>query len=397
MWSTNTSIRPAATMSDRGETRFDADAVVIGGGFYGAVIASYLASERGLTRVVLLEREGALMQRASFSNQARVHNGYHYPRSFTTAYRSRVNLPRFMREWSSAVQTDFTKLYAIARKNSKVTAAQFARFCQTIGARLEVAQPSLAGLFNEKLIERTFLTEEYGFNTELLRQLVARRLEDAGVQVIFRREAAAVESVDGGLQVVVHDLDGNHGSSLLRAPHVFNCTYSGLNRIIGAHGGTQATLKHEITEMGLLQLPQHLQGLGITVMDGPFFSIMPFPARNASTVSHVRYTPHRAWLDMADRNPYTELDAYPRISRYDRMMRDVARYIPSITGAIYQDSLFEVKTVLMKNEGDDGRPILFETYAALPGYTSILGGKLDNIYDVISHLDVMPFPLHAAR
>lgn len=150
----------------------DADAVVIGGGFYGAVIASYLASERDMRRVILIERERSLMQRASFSNQARVHNGYHYQRSFTTAYRSRVNLPRFMQEWDSAVQTNFVKLYAIARRNSKVTSAQFVRFCQSISAPLEPAPPAYQALFDSQLIERAFITEEYGFNTDVIRQMI---------------------------------------------------------------------------------------------------------------------------------------------------------------------------------------------------------------------------------
>ncbi len=95
------------------------DAIVIGGGFYGAAIAVYLKTERGLANVVLVEREPDLLLRASYNNQARVHNGYHYPRSFTTAYRSRVNLPRFLRDHPAAVKRDFIKLYALARRNSK--------------------------------------------------------------------------------------------------------------------------------------------------------------------------------------------------------------------------------------------------------------------------------------
>ena len=35
------------------------DAVIIGGGFYGAAIAIYLARQRGLKRVVLIVRECA--------------------------------------------------------------------------------------------------------------------------------------------------------------------------------------------------------------------------------------------------------------------------------------------------------------------------------------------------
>ena len=53
-----------------------ADAVIIGGGFYGSAIAIYLAKTRGLRRLILLEREPELLIRASYNNQARVHNGY---------------------------------------------------------------------------------------------------------------------------------------------------------------------------------------------------------------------------------------------------------------------------------------------------------------------------------
>jgi hypothetical protein len=45
----------------------------------------------------------------------------------------------------------------------------------------------------------------------------------------------------------------------------------------------------------------------------------------------------------------------------------------------------------VKNEGDDGRPILFEKYAASDGLYSILGGKIDNIYDVLEKLDAETF------
>ncbi|EMR0602037.1 TPA: FAD-binding oxidoreductase [Stenotrophomonas maltophilia] len=368
----------------------DADAIIIGGGFYGAMVACYLASERGLASVILIEREPRLMQRASFANQARVHNGYHYPRSFTTAYRSRVNLPRFMQEWDSAVRSDFLKIYAIARRNSKVTATQFVRFCETIDAPLTPAPASVASLFNPNLIEQAFVAKEYGFDSERMRQMLVARLSAAGVHVVLQQEATAVQKEGDAVRVCLRSIDGSATTSLV-AQQVFNCTYAGLNLIDGPHGRSHARLKHEITEMALIQLPPALEGMGITVMDGPFFSVMPFPTRQSSTLSHVRYTPHTAWTDTPERNPYTELEAHARSSRIDRMLRDAARYLPSICKASYQQSLFEVKTVLMKNEGDDGRPILFESYPELPGYATILGGKLDNIYDVLGHLDTLTF------
>lgn len=181
------------------------------------------------------------------------------------------------------------------------------------------------------------------------------------------------------------DSEGNTYSISCR--YVINCTYSGLNQFSGDFGGTQTRLKQEITEMALMQAPPELAGLGITVMDGPFFSMMPFPARGLHTLSHVRYTPHLHWNDEQGIDPYAKLAAYNRVSRVDRMVRDVARYLPAVAKARYAESLFEVKTVLVKNEGDDGRPILFEKHAELPGCYSVLGGKIDNIYDVLEKLD----------
>lgn len=362
------------------------DAVVVGGGFYGAAIAVYLVRERRLPRVLLLEREGALLRRASYNNQARVHNGYHYPRSFTTAFRSRVNLPRFVQDWPQAVKQDFTKLYAIARRNSKITARQFSHFCGDIGAKISPAETALRRLFDERLIENVFRVEEYAFDSTRLAEWASRELADKGVTVRTRTRATAIAKGDPGALAVTLRAEGAEEEQVA-CRYVFNTCYSGINQFGGDFPGTHTQIKHEISEMALVDMPPALADIGITVMDGPFFSVMPFPARGLHTLSHVRYTPHLNWHDARGIDPYARLAAYGRDSRFDRMLRDVARYVPAIRQARYVESLFEIKTVLMKNEADDGRPILFERYAALPGCYSVLGGKIDNIYDVFKKLD----------
>jgi glycine/D-amino acid oxidase-like deaminating enzyme len=365
------------------------DAIIIGGGFYGAAIAIYLAEQRKLEKILLVEREGALLTRASYNNQARVHNGYHYPRSYTTAYRSKLNLPRFVRDWPDAIDRNFIKLYAVARRNSNVTAKQFVRFCREIGAKIERAAPTLRSLFETRLIEDVFLVEEYAFDAGSLTRWAEDEMQEAGVEVRLKTRVKGIVKGPGDtLDVVVTPTAGDE--ERLTARYVFNCTYSGLNQLAGDFPGTRTGLKQEITEIALVQAPPALKGLGITVMDGPFFSMMPFPARGLHTLSHVRYTPHMHWFDQRGIDPYQKLADYDRATRVDRMLRDVARYMPAALGARCVESLFEVKTVLAKNEGDDGRPILFERHAELPGCYSVLGGKIDNIYDVLQKLDAEP-------
>lgn len=365
------------------------EVVIIGGGFYGAAIAVYLAKERGFRNIVLLEQESALLLRASYNNQARVHNGYHYPRSFTTAYRSRVNLPRFVQQWPDAIKQDFTKLYAIARHNSKVTARQFERFCKDIGASIKRADIKARALFEPRLIEDVFEVQEYAFDSTRLAAWAERELTECAVRIRYQTRATAVyQGLETSLEVVT-EREGL--AERLSCRYVFNCTYSGVNQLAGDFPGVQTHLKQEITEMALMQMPPVLENVGITVMDGPFFSAMPFPARNLHTVSHVRFTPHLHWDDERNIDPYEKLRLHPRESRANRMVRDIGRYIPSILAARYMDSLYEVKTVLAKNETDDGRPILFEKHTTLPGCFSVLGGKIDNIYDVLEKLDAEVF------
>lgn len=363
------------------------DALVIGGGFYGVAIASYLADKRHLSAIALVERESALLRRASLRNQARVHNGYHYPRSFTTAFRSRVNLPRFVDEFPTCIVRDFSQLYAISRSNSKVSARQFRRFCADIGAGLAPPPAAIRQLFSRTLIEDIFLVEEYAFDAAMLAERARDSVERHGIELRLQASVLSVERAPSGLFARIDPDDGESG---LHCRFVFNCTYSGLNQLGGAFRQTRTRLKHEIAEMALIEMPDAIARLGVTVIDGPFFSAMPYPTRAAHSLSHVRYTPHLHWMDAAGDEPFARLRGHAGQSRADWMLRDAARYMPAIADARYLDSMFEVKTVLAKNEVDDGRPILFEQHEELPGCYSILGGKIDNIYDVLERLDAEP-------
>ena len=113
------------------------DVLVIGGGFYGAYISEHFAKLG--KKVFLCEKEEGLMQRASFANQARVHNGYHYPRSVLTALKSRVSFPRFNAEFKACIDDSFDKYYLIGKPLGKITAQQFQGFCKRIGAPCEPA------------------------------------------------------------------------------------------------------------------------------------------------------------------------------------------------------------------------------------------------------------------
>lgn len=354
---------------------------MVGGGFYGATIAAYLKERRGLRRVALVEREAALMQRASLRNQARIHAGYHYPRSWTTAARSRANVPRFLQEHPGVVRADVESVYAIARVQSKISARQFVRFCRDIEAPLREAPALIAALFDPEQIEAAFVVDEWIMDLPRLVRSVSASLQNSGVEVFLDRRVMSIRRWDGGGASVV--LAGPDGPGSLQARYVFNCTYSA-----SAAVGT----RHELAELAVIAAPPALHGLAITVMDGPFFSVVPHHGAGLHTLSHVRHTPHLTWTEDPSIRPDQRLESYARESRFDRMVRASSKYLPGLRQARHVESIFEVKTVLLQNEVDDGRPILFERSVDVPGCFAILGGKIDNVYDVLDRLDAEPLP-----
>lgn len=362
--------------------------VIIGGGFFGLRIALYLWEELGIRDIAVIEKESSMMSRASYANQARVHNGYHYPRSVLTGSRSSANFSPFVEEYGPAIVNDFDKYYAIARNLSKVNARQFESFCDKIGAEIDSAPEHIVHHFSDHLVERVYKVREYAFNAHTLRGLLLKRISQRkGISI---HAGESVEKVfDGEGSVGVKTDKGTY-----YAERVFNCTYSQINNLHRKSDLPLVGLKHEIAEMCLVELPKGMENFSITIMDGPFFSIMPFPSRGLHTLSHVRYTPHTAWVDDENTPEYLHdthkyLKQYELATAYKKMAADVARYIPVLKDMKLKDTISEVKTVLVKSEGDDSRPILFKPDFGIKGYSCMMGGKLDNIYDAFGELEVL--------
>ncbi len=366
------------------------DAIVVGGGFYGCLLAIHLRKS-GAARVLLMERESSILQRASYANQARVHNGYHYPRSFLTALRSRVNFPRFVADYKECIDDSFDQYYAISKVFSNITAGQFHTFCTRIGAPVEPALPEIRDLFNQELIEQVFRVKEYAFDAVKLADRVTRDIQHYGVALSLHTEAMRVLPVTESRLEVVYARSGTEGQAA--APFVFNCTYSRINKLLVESGLAAIALKHELTEMPLLQVPPVLRNVGVTVMCGPFFSVMPFPPKGLHTLHHVRYTPHHEWFDAGGegyRDPYAYCSRVSKVSNFSHMIQDAQRYLPVIRDCRYRGSIWEVKTVLPMSEADDSRPILLQQGHGLPNLTSIMGSKIDNVYDMMDMISINP-------
>lgn len=360
---------------------------IAGGGFFGLYLAEQLALKG--CWVTVYEKNQQLMSRASYVNQARVHNGYHYPRSILTALRSRLSFPRFVDEFRDCIDDDFAQYYLVAGSLSKVTGEQFRRFCQRIGAECEDAPTSVKRLVNPVLIDSVFTTREYAFDAHKLRDIMLQRLSAAGVNIVTDAVVERVRKSGEGLELFI-TVSGQPETGY--ADHLFNCTYSRINYLLNGSELPLIPLRHEMTEMCLVDVPDEFKKVGLTLMCGPFFSVMPFPSAQLHSFSHVRYTPHYRWSDNGSK-PYEDahrkFDLDLRRSAWGHMIRDAQRYVPGLSECLYQRSIWEVKTILPRSDSNDSRPILFRANHGLKGLHCVMGGKIDNIYDALHEIETV--------
>ena len=172
------------------------DYLVIGGGFYGCCLALFLRSIS--KRVLVVEAGNQLLDRASRVNQARIHTGFHYPRSALTAVKSMGLHRRFIADFPDAVVDDFQMIYAIARNRSKVSAKRFYRMFHDMGASIQPALQRQSALFDENRIEAAISCTETAFDYSELRSHLKDRMAREGVELRMNTEVEALQDLEDG-------------------------------------------------------------------------------------------------------------------------------------------------------------------------------------------------------
>lgn len=366
--------------------RSELDAVIIGAGAFG-LYAAGLLTRRG-HQVAVIDRDSRPFERASRVNQARLHHGYHYPRSIFTAMGARRYFQRFAAEFPDAVNDRFTKVYAVASRNSYTDARMFEQFCRRL--RLPAVAIPTERYFRPLTVTAAFETLEFGFDADALRDALLGRITEARVSWHLGSSVLTAERSDASFEVVLDD------GERLSAPHVVNATYAGVNGVLELFGHEPVPVTYEQCEVALVDVPEEIAQVGLTVMDGPFFSLMPFGHRSVHSLTTVAHTPRQTvpgplpmfpcQAGIADCSPRGlahcgSCEARPR-SAWRYMQQLAGIYLKPELALSYRESLWTVKTLLATSEVDDGRPTLVLGDDSSPRMTTVLSGKVNSLFDL---------------
>lgn len=241
------------------------DKIIIGAGLYGLYAAEY-SGKKG-ENILVLEYDTAPFQRATYINQARVHMGYHYPRSLTTAIKSAGYFKRFVDDFSFCIYDKFEQIYATSDKLSWTDAKQFMDFCRAANIRCD--EVAVTRYFKEGMCDGAFLTEEYTYDAKILGAYYQETLNKRkNVNFIYEARIKEIIKDTSGFIVILED------GRELEASFILNATYASVNQILDKIKNIQTDkfkIKYELCEIILCEPSEKLKSTGITVMDGPFF------------------------------------------------------------------------------------------------------------------------------
>ena len=366
------------------------DKIILGAGIYG-LYAAIKSAEKG-ERVLVLEADPAPFARGTFVNQARVHMGYHYPRSYSTAVKSAGYFDRFNRDFDFCIHSAFDQVYATSSAFSWTDGEQFQNFCRAAGIRCDRVPEGR--YFNPGMCDGAFLTEEYTYDAHILRDWYLEKLKECpGVRLCWSSPVTDIAQEDKVYQVTVG------AGERFESAFVLNATYASANQVINMARGLDETfrIKYELCEIILCEVDRPLEGTGITVMDGPFFSIMPFGKTGLHSLTSVTFTPHMASFETLPTFECQErsggLCTPERLGNCDSCparpetawsyMSSLARkYLREEYGFRYRGSLFSMKPILKASEIDDSRPTVVRVHSQNPTLVSVLSGKINTVYDL---------------
>ena len=372
------------------------DYLVIGGGIFGLYTALYLSKHN--KRICVLEKEDQLMKKASIVNQARLHAGYHYPRSVATALLSNEYKERFFLEHKNFINSKYDNYYAIDRYGSLTNSVQFEKFCKYINIKCKKVD-SVNYLKNNR-IEQLYLTEEYSFDPIMIAEYYKEMInQNSNIYAKMSTTIVEAEKLNDSWSITIFDSKENDYNKIV-ANSVINATYYNINTQNKLFGMPTIKLMHEITEMAFIHAPM-IKNIGLTVLDGQYCSIMPYGLSDLHSLYSVNYSVHD--VDYHDEPQfhcqtinknclpnYTSIcnscSARPISNNY-KMQRQLLHYLVDEVVLQYQFSMYTIRSKLQYSYIDDGRPTIATKLNSSPDYYCLFAGKINSIFEIESKIN----------
>lgn len=329
------------------------DVIFVGAGLFGMHSALELSDYLPKLKIGIIEKNDDVIKGASGNNTGRVHLGYHYPRDFETALQSYQNYDLFLKYYQESIITKFPNYYFIVDSpKSLTTKNQYLNFLENINLpfiTLDLKDITRLGM-NPKDISLGIQTEESVCDLAVLKQKIKEKLR-SNMEVYLNEEVIDVIKKSG--RIVVKSTKQIYETQML----VFSNYMQPIGTVLKGNKEFYSE-NTEILEIELVHKPY-----GITLLDGPFISLLPF-GKNKNRFSLYSVI-------------YSRFKSKPQSLK---IISEGIKYLPILKNAKIIRSLYSLRS-LEKNVGETDRR-LSKLIKLDDNFFMIQSGKLDHVFDI---------------
>jgi glycine/D-amino acid oxidase-like deaminating enzyme len=351
------------------------DIAVIGGGFYGALLANEIKSRQPGLDVTIVEKEDALFTQASASNQGQFHMGYMYSADPELARECQDNIDRFSDVFGDAIDRDIHSLYGI-HEESQISANDYAAFCGKCGLALQpVARP--ADIFGGA-IDTAFVSAEKTFDSAVIQRILMQKLLHNRVRLARGTCVDRIGPSARGLDIMA-------GGQTIKAASVFNVTFADINRLHAQSGLASIPLQHDTFLHFVMDLPSQYQYTAATVIRGPYASLLPSSFRQGHVLASGKF--RRIQSASVDKPPaWMDCGSAPAV--YRQAVDDAAGYMPFLRSARYRGYTVGTRAAFCDpaTGAYSSKALVFRDFDGMTDYHVVLGGKVSCMFDVLAEI-----------
>jgi glycine/D-amino acid oxidase-like deaminating enzyme len=316
---------------------------VIGAGIFGTTCALRLASQY---RVTIFESHDDIMGGASWGNHSRHHYGYHYSRSPETVVQCLESQQSFRALYADAIVDDVVAYYGVAREGSRTSPAEYLAFCDRHGLPYRHEYPAEEYLCRDKIALSLRVPEPALDYWDLKRIARGRLAAEPTVDLKLGHEVVGGHLTGSGKKRL--EVRHGAGTSTADVDVLINASFYDINTVLAWFGFDRRRFQYDVKELAVIRLPTDLR-LALTVMDGPFCTMVPMGRSGTFLLGHVVES-------VLARNVSASTPDRERPSSRWAAIRDAsAEYFPFVRRAEFIDSMFTRIVVDPDSADDDAR------------------------------------------
>ncbi|MDB4390913.1 FAD-binding oxidoreductase [Akkermansiaceae bacterium] len=316
------------------------DVIIIGAGIFGCELA--LQFENAGYEVLLVEKESEILTGASRFNQNRLHLGYHYPRSRETALQAIESYHDFSARFSSAIRKGKESLYCVSKSDSLVSFEEYVQFCDDLELDYKVLPTcSFKESLNLDLVhDHIISTNEAVFDIDVIKRNLERFVRNSNVEVAYKTKVKKILVGERGNNILVEN------GKFVQGGIIINCTYSEINKLFEERE-FQIPLKFQNVILPLINCGVKIPAM--TIMDGPFCSILP---KGLTEETYILSNVGTSVLqEKSDVTELKQLDSYDKKFFAQAVYESCLNYFPVLKKASVIDS-WVVRKALTTNKDD---------------------------------------------